>query len=94
MYLFSGGGTCNSEFEFLTGQFHGKCLVRCIPIQLLILGKVESVVTSLKEQGYKTIAMHPASPKNYKRDRVYSALGFDQFYSYDDYENSEKMIYD
>ena len=88
-----GGGTCNSEFEFLTGSSM-EMFSAVYPYTTFDFGKVESVVTSLKEQGYKAIAMHPASPKNYKRDRVYSALGFDQFYSYDDYENSEKMIYD
>lgn len=88
-----GGGTCNSEFEFLTGNSM-EMFEAVYPYTMYNFENVDSLVTSLNRQGYHTVAMHPASPKNYKRDSVYNSLGFDDFYSYQDFDGYEKLCHD
>ena len=88
-----GGGTCNSEFEFLTGnslEFYNNIY----PYTQFNFKNVPTVVSLLKDQGYKTIAMHPANPTNYGRESVYKEMGFDEFYSFEDYEQYEKVFLD
>ena len=74
------GGTNKSEFEFLTGSsmsfdLSGACYV------LDCEAGVTSLVTTMKELGYYTVALHPALAENYSRDVGYEKLGFDQFLS-------------
>lgn len=88
-----GGGTCNSEFEFLTGnslEFYNNIY----PYTQFNFEDVPTVVSLLKEQGYRTIAMHPANPTNYGRESVYKEMGFDEFYSFDEYAQYEKIFLD
>lgn len=84
-----GGGTCNSEFEFLTGVplvyvGDGK-----YPYSIYDLSEAPSLAKQFSELGYKTTAMHPNYASNWNRDRVYEALGFDRFLSIDDFEGCE-----
>ncbi|MEG0804436.1 MAG: LTA synthase family protein, partial [Pygmaiobacter sp.] len=44
----------------------------------------------LKENGYKTIALHPFDSTIYKRDESYPKMGFDVFYGQEDFVNPEK----
>ena len=88
-----GGGTCNSEFEFLTGNSM-KYFSDTYPYTQFDFEGIPTLVTSLKEEGYKTVAMHPANPTNYKRQAVYKQMGFDQFYSVNDYADYEKIFQD
>lgn len=86
-----GGTTCNSEFEFLTGNsmyFFGSGY---IPYQQSLNFEQASLATVLKEQGYTTVAMHPAAAKNWQRSKVYPLLGFDEFLDIDYYENPQMM---
>lgn len=86
-----GGTTCNSEFEFLTGNsmyFFGSGY---IPYQQSVNFAQPSLATILKEQGYTTVAMHPAAAKNWQRAKVYPLLGFDEFLDIDYFENPEMM---
>ncbi len=88
-----GGGTCNSEFEFLTGnslEFYNNIY----PYTQFNFEDVPTIVSLLKEQGYKTVAMHPANPTNYGRKSVYKEMGFDEFYSFDEYAQYEKVFLD
>ena len=85
-----GGGTCYTEYEFLTGNS-----LRFMPNGSTPYAKGSrlkdepSIASILKEQGYRTVAMHPYGPTNWNRDDVYPAMGFDEFISIDDYEDSE-----
>ncbi len=88
-----GGGTCNSEFEFLTGNSMEQ-FKDLYPYTQYNFSKVPSLTKILKEQGYHTIAMHPAFPENYRRKGVYQEMGFDEFYSYDTYKDYEKVFLD
>ena len=38
--------------------------------------------------------MHPANPTNYGRQSVYQEMGFDEFYSFDDYAQYDKVFLD
>ncbi len=83
-----GGGTAKTEWEFLTGM---SCafLPQKIAYTEMSLAGVPSLSHVFRQQGYRTIAMHPYIPENYKRDVVYEILGFEQFLSQDDYGDME-----
>ena len=72
----TGGGTANSEFEFLTGATTAFVGLGKIPYQLYQMNSVNSLAKDLKELGYTTTAMHPQNPVNYHRDKNLSAAGF------------------
>lgn len=73
------GGTINTERGFLTGYHsHPKYFT-----------KTNSFVWYLKEQGYRTEAMHPITGSFYNRRNVNEYLGFDK---YDHYDNKYGKI--
>lgn len=73
-----GGGTANTEFEFLTGASLGFLPVSSSPYQMYIKKDVPSLVSALEKQGYQTVAMHPYSSSSWNRENVYKNFGFDQ----------------
>ena len=84
-----GGGTCNSEFEFLTGVSLAYVGDGKYPYSLYDLSDAPSLAEQFSELGYSTTAMHPNYASNWNRDRVYRALGFDRFLSIDDFRGDE-----
>ena len=84
----TGGGTCNTEFEFLTGNSMAYVGAGKYPYNIYQFNGVDNIVRQLGALGYKTTAMHPNVGKNWNRDRVYPQLGFDQFLTYDDFEGA------
>lgn len=84
-----GGGTCNSEFEFLTGSTMGLLGAGVYPYMLYDLRGADNLARYLSSIGYKTSAIHPAQKENWRRDRVYRQLGFDEFYDIDSFEDAE-----
>jgi phosphoglycerol transferase MdoB-like AlkP superfamily enzyme len=76
-----GGNTANVEFEALTGFSMYNVLPGSIPYQQSFDNKksMPSIVSTLEEQGYKSLALHAFGGMFYKRDRVYSTLGIDNF---------------
>lgn len=81
----TGGGTANSEFEFLTGATTAFVGVGKIPYQLYQMSDVDSLAKDLKELGHVATAMHPQNPVNYHRDKIYQQLGFGELLSIDDF---------
>lgn len=76
-----GGGTANVEFEVLTGQAMSEFTPQLTtPYQMLVPGadSFPSAVGYFKQQGLRTVAIHPYRSSMYQRDRVYPVLGFDQ----------------
>lgn len=73
-----GGGTCNSEFETLTGNSMAFIGSGVYPYETYNMN-IDNIVSQLKGQGYDTHAIHPAAGSNWNRDGVYSAFGFDTF---------------
>lgn len=86
-----GGGTCNSEFEFLTGSSMGHMGGGVYPYTMYDLGHVESLVSHLANLGYNTHAIHPKSPTNWSRNRVYAQLGFSDFTTKAAFEGAETL---
>lgn len=84
-----GGGTCNSEFEFLTGSSMGLLGPGVYPYMLYNLEGVDSMVSYLKSIGYATSAIHPADAQNWRRDRVYEQLGFDEFFDITSFDGAD-----
>ncbi len=83
-----GSGTCNSEFEFLTGNSISFLQSGIIAYTQVVKGKLENVTYSMKTQGYSGIeAMHPYLATGWNRPQVYEWMGFENFYSEDDFDN-------
>ncbi len=64
-----------------------------IPYSTVDFTDVPSALTTLKDQGYYTIAMHPENPVNWRRNVIYPKLGFDEFISINDFEDSERTVW-
>ena len=55
----TGAGTCNTEFEALTGESMLYAGSGKYPYTMYDFSKVDNIARQLKEEGYKTTAMHP-----------------------------------
>ena len=86
-----GAGTCNSEFEVLTGACMGNLGEDVYPYVLYDLAGNENLASYFKSFGYDATAMHPADMQNWRRDRVYAQLGFDTFMSAGSFSDAEKL---
>lgn len=84
-----GGGTANTEFEFLTGNSSAFIGFGKYPYQLYDLSSVDSLASQFAGLGYVTTAMHPQLPSNYNRSSVYPELGFGEFLSIEDFGEAE-----
>ena len=89
-----GGGTANTEWEFLTGNSMALLNGGVTPYQQYLKNKQASLASHLKKFNYQTIAFHPYYAENYSRDSVYPLLGFDQFISINDELNYNDKIRD
>lgn len=75
-----GSGTCNSEFESITGLSLANFSTYCFPYLQFVDDSTPSVASYLKQQGYKTYALHPGETETWARDRVYKYFDFDEIY--------------
>ena len=50
-----------------------------------------SMVSTLKDQGYYSVAMHPYPGENWNRVECYQNMGFDAFLDQEFYEGSEEL---
>lgn len=80
-----GAGTCNTEFEFLTGNALGFIGVGKYPYSVYDLSGIDAIAAQFKAWGYDTCAIHPNYASNWNRDKIYPQMGFDQFLSIDDF---------
>lgn len=83
-----GGGTPNSEYEFLTGNSLALAPGSII-YQQYLHGTTYSMVEELKENDYNCIAMHPFNASGWRRPYAYSCLGFDETYFLDDFPQQD-----
>lgn len=84
-----GGGTCNTEFEFLTGLSMGNLPRGIYPYQMYDLSGVESLPRLFGKLGYDTLAIHPGKEASWNRAQAFAALGFDDFISEEDFDAEE-----
>ena len=83
-----GGGTNSSEYEMLSSN--SLMLMPSItPFNWLNLHNANSLVSYLKDLGYSTLAAHPYTNSNYRRDSAWLALGFDETHFQDDFPTKE-----
>ena len=80
-----GGGTCNTEFEALTGNTLAFLGLGAYPYTENITEPMFSLASYFRDTGYMSDAFHANEPQNWNRNIVYPNLGFDKFYSIDDY---------
>lgn len=85
-----GGGTCDVEFEALTGYSKEFLPFGSKPYQQHINREMFSLPNFLKDQGYQTAAVHGYYKRFWNRDKAYPRLGLDQFIGLDDMNNPEK----
>lgn len=86
-----GGGTANVEFELLTGQSLSQFKPQlATPFEQLVtrFDSYPSAVDWFTDRGHAAIAVHPFSPRMYRRPDVYRTFGFKEFITKD--EMSEK----
>ena len=86
-----GGGTCNTEFEFLTGNSMSYLGSGVYPYTIYDLNETKNLAAQFKDLGYTTTAMHPNHGTNWNRENVYSGFGFDQFLTIEDFQNADKL---
>lgn len=82
-----GGGTANSEFEFLTGNSIANCASGTIPYQIYDLKNTGNLAGILTNDGYQATAVHPQYKGNWNRMRTYANFGFDDFLGSGDFES-------
>lgn len=74
----AGGGTCNVEYEVLTGYPYAN--TGGSPYVDMIRPGMYSLVDILENAGYKTVAMHSNTGSFFNRSNVYQYLGFDDIF--------------
>lgn len=75
-----GGGTSNSEFEFLTGLTMTFLPRNSYPYLQYINGDINTLFQELDPDVYEKSYIHPYIGSNYKRSSIFGFLGFDAFY--------------
>ena len=86
-----GGNTATTEYEFLTGDSMAFLPSDSVAYQQFIQTENPSLPSTLKESGYRTIAMHPYGEKGWNRDLVYPLLGFDEMFFLKDFKHQAKI---
>lgn len=84
-----GGGTCDSEYTFLSGNTTAFVPDNARPYQLYVKENTPTLVSTLNDQGYTSHAIHPGAPNAWNRDSVYPDFGFTDFYTGDDFYLNE-----
>jgi phosphoglycerol transferase MdoB-like AlkP superfamily enzyme len=84
-----GGKTANIEFEVLTGFSTRFLPVGSVPYNQYVSRPMRSMVSVLKQRGYRTVAVHPYYKWYYMRERVYQHLGFEEFIGAADFINPQ-----
>lgn len=85
-----GGGTCDVEFEALTGYSMEHLPAGSKPYQQHVTHTMPALPNYLKGQGYNTLAIHGYYRKYWSRDKAYPYLGIDRFISAENFVNPER----
>ena len=86
-----GGGTANTEFEFLTGMSVGDYPYPVMPYNNFVKSNKYSIAHYFKNLGYKTVAMHPYTATNYNRNKVYKHFGFEKLFFLKDFKKKKHV---
>ena len=85
-----GGGTCDVEFEALTGFSLEHLPAGSKPYQQYVTRDMYALPAYLKERGYATQAIHGYYGRMWSRNTAYPHLGIDEFISQENFGNAEK----
>ena len=88
-----GGGTCDVEFEALTGYSVSFLPNGSKPYQQHVTKPMFALPNYLKTQGYQTAAVHCFWGKYWSRDTAYPNLGLDEFISLEKMHGVDKVRY-
>ncbi len=86
-----GGNTANTEFEFLTGHTMAFLPQGSVAYQQYVHGEMPTLVSQLRDYGYKTVAMHPYNSTGWERNTIYPDFGFQKSLFIRDFKNPEKI---
>ena len=88
-----GGGTANTEWEFLTGMGH-KYFSSNLMYYKYGDGSVEhkSMVSYMKDMGYHTVAIHPYKGSFFNRIDTYKSMGFDETYFRENMTHTKELF--
>lgn len=87
-----GANTVRSEFGFLSGIEESLLGAHKFnPYESLLKGwKIECFPMLLKQQGYRTVCIHPYASSFYSRHRVFPMLGIDEFIDLSAFDGAER----
>ena len=86
-----GANTVRTEFSFLTGIPPASLGIHQFnPYRKFARVGVPTIASELKAQGYRTLCIHPFPATFYDRDKVFPALGFDEFIDVSAFEADDK----
>ena len=86
-----GGGTANSEYEFLTGNSMAFFNHGISVYQMYIKAPAYSMAAHLKGLGYETFATHPFHRQGWSRETIWPLLGFETTTFLEDYPQKKKI---
>ena len=86
-----GAKTPNSEWEFLTGNSMAFLPSGSVAYQQYLSGDTYSLVSTLKERGYKCLAMHPYFETGWSRNKVYPMMGFEEMHFISDFNKNKTL---
>ena len=88
-----GAKTPNSEWEYMTGNTMAFLPEGSVVYEQFITKKPTSLVSTLKNEGYTAVAMHPYQNTGWKRNTVYPQFGFDEMYFLEDHYFDETKLF-
>ena len=86
-----GAMTSNSEFEFLIGDSMYLMPRGSVAYQFYVNPGVRSMVSTVRDQGYIPVAMHPYPAENWNRRICYNNMGFSDFMDISAYESRDEL---
>lgn len=84
-----GAKTPNSEWEFMTGGSMAFLPAGSVVYQQYLPETPSSMVSTLKNEGYTCVAMHPYLETGWSRNLVYPNFGFDETYFLEHFDQSQ-----
>lgn len=87
-----GGGTCNTEFEGLTGNTLAFLSVGAYPYTENVTEPIFSLASYFKSLGYGAEAFHANEADNWNRSKAYPNMGFEAFHSIEDYKAFGEVV--
>ena len=84
-----GAKTPNTEWEFLTGGTMAFLPMGSVVYQQYISDTPSSMVSTLSNEGYTCVAMHPYYETGWSRNLIYPRLGFNESYFIDAFDQTE-----